>query len=399
MSELTDVFTGIASAIRSKTGSSSAFTPAQMITEIENIPTGDNVKYIAPAQYVYSTISNYEGDESLILDSAFRGCYDLSTISLPNVTFIGGSAFERTSLSQISFPLCSHIGQNGFSNCSSITTVDLPMCQRIEATAFYSCRNLTTVSLPFIQHIESSVFASCSKLTTLYMFTPFGVPELYSPNAFSSTSLKNIYVKYNIYNSIFKSTYWSKFSSCIKLYSQPGGLISDNTYSGSTITTYTGSQAYVGEKAFYNCRQLSFVSMSQCDQICSSAFAGCANLTSVSFPNCTFIGNSGFARTGLINVTFPNCSYIGGGAFMDCTDLICISLPKVKCIAGTAFGFCSNLSSFYVLTDNIPYIGMNAFAFGPIASGNGTIYVKQSLVNDFKKAANWSYYSSQIIGI
>ena len=49
MSELTDVFTGIASAIRSKTGSSSAFTPAQMITEIENIPTGDNVKYIAPA--------------------------------------------------------------------------------------------------------------------------------------------------------------------------------------------------------------------------------------------------------------------------------------------------------------------------------------------------------------
>ena len=32
--------TGIASAIRSKTGTSSAFTPAQMITEIENMEIG-----------------------------------------------------------------------------------------------------------------------------------------------------------------------------------------------------------------------------------------------------------------------------------------------------------------------------------------------------------------------
>lgn len=40
MSELTNVFTDIADAIRSKTGSSATITPAQMATEIENIPSG-----------------------------------------------------------------------------------------------------------------------------------------------------------------------------------------------------------------------------------------------------------------------------------------------------------------------------------------------------------------------
>ena len=61
MSELTDVFTGIASAIRSKTGSSSAFTPAQMITEIENIPTAS---WVGVSAYESSNITSYQGSEN-----------------------------------------------------------------------------------------------------------------------------------------------------------------------------------------------------------------------------------------------------------------------------------------------------------------------------------------------
>ena len=44
MSALTDYFTSLANAIRSKTGKSDALTPSQMISEIENIPSGSSVK-------------------------------------------------------------------------------------------------------------------------------------------------------------------------------------------------------------------------------------------------------------------------------------------------------------------------------------------------------------------
>ena len=43
MSALTDVFSDIADAIRSKNGSSNTYTPAQMPEAIENIPGGTDV--------------------------------------------------------------------------------------------------------------------------------------------------------------------------------------------------------------------------------------------------------------------------------------------------------------------------------------------------------------------
>lgn len=49
-----------------------------------------------------------------------------------------------------------------------------------------------------------------------------------------------------------------------------------------------------------------------------------------------------------------------------------------------------NTETVCVLVDKI------AFNSTPIANGTGYIYVPDALVNDYKKATNWSVYANQI---
>ena len=84
--------TGIASAIRSKTGSTSAFTPAQIISAINDIPAG--IPYVPPHAYQSSNIVSYVGNEQYILDYAFADSSLLTTVSLPNCSYIERYAFQ-----------------------------------------------------------------------------------------------------------------------------------------------------------------------------------------------------------------------------------------------------------------------------------------------------------------
>ena len=129
MSQLTDTFTSMANAIREKTGSTSAFTPAQMITEIENIPSGGiATSCILPYTYASSTITSYSGSENFILDSAFYYCFRLTDISFPECNYIGSKAFYNCyNLTSAIFPKCSYIGSLAFQGCSGLTNISFPI--------------------------------------------------------------------------------------------------------------------------------------------------------------------------------------------------------------------------------------------------------------------------------
>ena len=57
MSALTDYFTSLADAIRSKTGKSDTLTPSQMIEEVENIPTGSSEKLQSVQSYTVKSLT------------------------------------------------------------------------------------------------------------------------------------------------------------------------------------------------------------------------------------------------------------------------------------------------------------------------------------------------------
>ena len=112
---------------------------------------------------------------------------------------------------------------------------------------------------------------------------------------------------------------------------------------------------YVGRNAFYYCANLTTVNLPVCTSLYSNAFRNCANLTTVSL---------------------PNCSYVSRYAFWSCTNLKTIYMGTARSVVAT-------------MTHSNALSGCSALQ---------SIYVPASLVDAYKKASNWSYYSSLIVG-
>ena len=97
--------------------------------------------------------STIEGKQiTSIGHSAFSGCSDITSITIPNgVTSIGYWAFEKCSnLTSIIIPdSVKTIGGYAFSNCSSLTDITIPNgVTTIGYSAFADCRKLTSINIP-----------------------------------------------------------------------------------------------------------------------------------------------------------------------------------------------------------------------------------------------------------
>lgn len=157
----------------------------------------------------------------------------------------------------------------------------------------------------------------------------------------------------------------------------------------------------IGDNAFYFCTSLTQVSLPVCTIVMNRVFTGCVSLKQVSLPVCSYIGDTVFETcSSLTQVNLPMCSYIGSMAFYRCRLLSQMSLPMCSYISDYAFDTCISLS---IIT--IGYSGVcslydsNVFTNTQITSSTGSIYVPTSLVDAYKSAPNWSYFSTQIFPI
>lgn len=236
----------------------------------------------------------------------------LASVNMPNITSIGGSAFnDCRSLQTVSFDNCLYIGGYAFQNCSMLQSVSFPACTNIGSGAFDRCSSLRSAIFPQVQSILGNAFSGCTSLS-----------------------------------------YFSA-SNCI----------------------------YVDAYAFYKCTSLSDVHLPNCSYVNSSAFDLCSNLKEISL---------------------PECSYIGPMAFSNCSSLEVVYLTKCKTLSNRAFTKCNRLKSLYLLSTSIVNIPQSqVFESTPIALSSylgyyGSIYVPASLVDAYKSATYWSYYSDRI---
>lgn len=135
---------------------------------------------------------------------------------------------------------------------------------------------------------------------------------------------------------------------------------------------------YVGSNAFYYCASLTTVNLPVCTTLYQLAFRNCGNLSYISLPNVVRLSSYclGYCSA-LETISLPNCSYVSQGAFYSCTNLKTIYMGTARSVVATmthrnALSGCSALQS---------------------------IYVPASLVDAYKTASNWSYYSSKIYPI
>ena len=121
-------------------------------------------------------------------NSAFEGCVDLTSVSLPNsLTRIGNGAFwECSSLKSVVIPDgVTTIGEGAFRNCFNLVSVDIPnSVTSIGSSAFGNCDNLTQISSgiedPFA--IEEGVFPT-SVYNNASLLVPSGKKSAYQNTA------------------------------------------------------------------------------------------------------------------------------------------------------------------------------------------------------------------------
>lgn len=250
-----------------------------------------------------------------------------------DLTRIRSHLFESfTKITKVSFPECLAIGTNGFAYCSNLTEVSFPACTSILGSAFYHCTSLSNIFFPSCSIIYSYAFAHCDNLTVV------------------------------------------NFPNCTK----------------------------ISSSAFLNCDNLTTIIFPKCTRVWSSAFQSCAKLNEISLPLCQGLETAAFSRcTGLNSISLPVCTNIGPQAFYFCSNLQEAHFPYCRSIRESAFYGCRNLSS---LVFNASWVctlsNSNAFYSTPYRgystyfSGTPHIYVPSSLIDSYRAATNWTYFSS-----
>ena len=208
----------------------SSNNPSAMFTEMKI--DGSIVPFALSGKYQLSegehTVKYTLRNESLIFDNMFKGCTEITDVTIPNcVTTIGDNAFQDCGkLVNINIIKgISKIGDNAFDGCSSLKKINIPYTLSVFGNdVFKGCSNITHVE------INSNTFLSKKYTTEYNMKTIFG----------------NQVTKYAI---------------------------------GDYVKT-------IGICAFYKCSNMTEITFGEnIKTISASAFSGCAGLTSIELPD------------------------------------------------------------------------------------------------------------------
>ena len=346
--------------------------------------------------------TNYGGDKYQIGESAFFGCSDLTTITIPEnsrLTSIGSCAFYGcSSLTAITIPESSQltsIGEYAFYNCSNLTAITLPEgVTRIGSSAFSGCSNLTIITIPeSVTSIGYYAFYGCSSLTAIVI--PEGVTSIGNYAFSDCSSLTSITLPKSVTSignyafsgcsnliniNIPQSVTWVgvyAFYNCSSLtaINIPEGVTSIRSYtfygcsSLTEITIPEGSQlTSIGESAFYNCSSLTAINIHEgVTSIGSDAFRGCSSLIKINIhQSVTWVGGYAFYKcSSLTTITIPENSQlasIGSCAFYGCGSLTAINIPEgVTSIGSSVFCNCSSLTAINI-PESVTSMGEWAFA-------------------------------------
>lgn len=128
------------------------------------------------------TAGTYEGTDLFkrsypvtgIRNNAFKGYYQLETITLPSsIEDVGSYAFSGCSgISSIKIPdAVKKIKEGTFKGCTGLTEIKLSEnLEEIGAYAFEDCQNLTAIEIPSkVKKLGASVFKNCTNLQTIIL--------------------------------------------------------------------------------------------------------------------------------------------------------------------------------------------------------------------------------------
>jgi len=277
-----------------------------------------------------------------IADGAFRQCNGFTGVNLPDIKYIGKSAFfECTNLMQVVCgPNAEIIGKYAFTACEKLSTVLIKntKIKRIGTQAFYKCSKLKSVDLPeSLEEIETYAFKDTG-------IQPSVDGILYLGNwvvGCSSEKIYNIRIKDGITNianySFFKCAGIKNvvLPDSLQKIGRGAFMLCSEIY----IEKFPADLKEIGDYAFY-----------QCDK---AIFGPDYNM--VLPEGLERIGRSAFYQSNVLSITIPgSCTSIGDYAFFECRNLG----MTLEINLGTHI---QTFQYYLVLNEGIKSIGTRAF--------------------------------------
>lgn len=315
-------------------------------------------------------------------DSAFRGCTEFTSITVPDsVTSIGVYAFSGCAgLTSITIPdSVTSLGELAFSNCTGLTSVTIGNgVTSISNQAFSGCSGLTSITIPdSVTSIGTDAFYKCEKPTSIYYTGDIAGWCGISGHNYIMSSSRTLYIG-------------GKKVEGDLIIPDSVTSIGDGAFRGCKgLTSISGSATNVSTVA-KQAKPISFtVNITSGTSIGYQAFSGCTGLTSVAIGNSvTSIGDSAFyVCSGITSVTIGNSvTSIGYHAFYSCSKLTSVTIPdSVTSIDTEAFIWCSGLTSL-TIGNNVTSIGSGAFE-------NCTALTSVTIGDRVTSIGSWAFYN------
>lgn len=163
---------------------------------------------------------------------AFSGS-GLQSVVIPNATLASGAFKGCQQLTAVSLPRTEHIPDHAFFNCSRLTNVSIPAANSAGSFAFGACTALETIRLPqSLGVIGQSMFAGCSSLGSVGLSQN---TSFIGSSAFVGTALQSVQL-----SDALQLVDKYAFANITTLQSVmlPTGSIQPRAFQNSTVTTF-----------------------------------------------------------------------------------------------------------------------------------------------------------------
>ena len=274
--------------------------------------------------------------------------YDLNnTNKTATVTFRGDSydAYEYEYAGDVVIPKAvtyngitysvTNLGKECFRGCSDLTSITIPnSVKRLGVSCFKDCEGLTSITIPnSVTSLRDYCFEDCKGLTSITI--PNSVTSLGESCFNRCKSLTSV----TIPNSVTSLGDWC-FSNCSRLTSItiPNSVTNlDGTFAGcSSLTSITipNSVTSLGNSCFYGCSSLTSLTIpNSVTSLGGGCFNGCSSLTSITIPN--------------------SVRSLGYNCFEGCSSLISIyMLPSTPPSIDSYIFYKTPLKTIYVVNEN-----------------------------------------------
>ena len=154
-------------SVTSISGDFNTFTNLANIRFPASVDLGEGNPFIGCSSLTFNLrgrgdLSAIENSRALVRGGSELVSYPSATgsVTLNNITAIGRSAFNGTSLESISLPAATSIGIRAFRGCEDLQEVNLPAATAIGEEAFYGNTSLQTLNIPAAVTIDNSIAAN-----------------------------------------------------------------------------------------------------------------------------------------------------------------------------------------------------------------------------------------------